>query len=485
MKFNIVLSCILVCLLTVTYFFQEKRDEYKYERKKETSRLLNTSDLGDLISFRLPNVKIKKKEDDSFFIADSDIKVDNSRIDILFENLSALRIGRVFENDELLDSARELYFVESEEANDRTIKFIFEKGYLRFEVGRMLQTQSAFYTEVKKNDDYLWAVTFDSRPRETPYLQSEAHRDDTAYRRILSLLALEESFFYERSAFLEQTSLENVKAVDIDNTRNRAFSIDYKERKTFPRVFRGLSYDRDSMEWFTHEILSLKGEEITFDFDVDALSERRSVITIDLKNSQVKVLELFDFYQGRSGNFLLTRHLNVNKDENSRDEMRLIHISDDDRGLFFRNHQDFWLLYPVGDSVESMVVEFPRGEKIKVGLTITPRFEAQLMNSNVSDNISSLNHQSFSKLVDFLSKRASYVSVHLAESAVEDIDRFEDFEAFRNIFTLKVNGIKYIVVQTSSEVVMSKRVDDTFVRYHYVVESELPLEVGINHYVRY
>lgn len=478
MKQNLTFLAILIALISGAYIIHEVGERKAKEAKESSTRLLNSDGMGEFRAFIFPSVKILSTPQ-GYYVDEPRVRADSTRVQAVLDRLSTLRVRRVIGDEEIADVGMS-HFISPQQKVDQKLKFVFDSGELVFRIGRKIDVDRAFYVEVLRvysgqtydEAQRILAVVFDASVRQTAYLASEAHRDDTAYRELISLFALGKDFFYETAPILSAPRLEDLALLEIDNQRNRSFSIDYQTKVTNPEAFHGISYDSEAMEAYYYKLLKIKGTELIVAPSFDLLSDLRSQVYFrDQSQDREYSYYLFQNYADREGSFLHT----ISLETGERTE-RLVQISDEDRSLFFRNHQDFWNIHPFERELRNLRVLFHGDEKAKeLSFRRSGRFEAQLVGGEQQETWTP-RHQSFHKLLTFLESRPDFISkVQRASPQTTIDDAMVGVDAYRRLMRIFYEGREFDLIQTSRELVLVEFSSGEFLRYHYLTGREFPI----------
>jgi hypothetical protein len=258
LKKNIVLLAIAIGLATFTYYFQEVGDKKERKANELEGRVLDPEALGELKGFSLSSVEISK-QGGQYLVTSNGQLADERKIESFMQLLSAIKIKRKLSKVETAKLDRQDIFPE----NDELMTFVFANAKVIFRLGKKLSFDRSFYMEVQQGEKRDIVIAFDSSDLNGVYQRGDAHRAEHHYKRFQSLFYLDQKYFLDyrifRNWMKEQWSL---RSVDIDNSRNRAFRIDFINASTNPKIPTLLSLDKKKVRNLEKSIALLEGKSI-------------------------------------------------------------------------------------------------------------------------------------------------------------------------------------------------------------------------------
>ena len=385
MKRNLILLALAIGLGSFTYYYQELGDRQEREEEKHKGMLLDPAVLGELKAFRLPEVDITK-QGDQYLFPDSGGLADERKVDWFFSILSGIRAKRIIPKEKWEQSKRSEFFPNDNEE----MTFIFENGQVTFLLGKKLEFDRSFYIEVKNGEKVSHVVAFDSGPLDTAYEKKEGHRADHHFRRFQSLFYLSKDFFRDYRFFRHWMHKKwSLLEVAVDSTRNIAYSINFPEGQTSPKVPFFLSLKTEVVLAFEKRVVHLEGKSFAAKEDQNFFEEPLSTMKIN-STLGAATLTLLRSKRDKKAHFI----------KSSLDEF-FYKIDEKTAKVLFLNIQDFWSKKIWEQRPNEMTFRFPNREEQKVSFKYdNGAFKA------FPDAL----HAPFKKFVDFFSKPADYWS---------------------------------------------------------------------------
>ena len=249
MKKNLGLLALLVGLLCITYFSQEKKGILDDEKKDSYSKILDTSMYGELVELQTPFSHIKKYND-SFTNFSDGHRVDLSRVNEFLSRLSHIRATKYLKGvspDQMKD-----FFPE----DHMKMTFTFENETLEYQLGKQVNFSQDFYIALKtKSKGVVVALANDKLPFEGMVNKKEEHRSSHKYDRVKALFSLPVNFFLDLSIF-DNEELE--RSIVFSNIRNESFSVDFESTTTNPPPVYPIQPSSARMSHLRNKLLSLR-----------------------------------------------------------------------------------------------------------------------------------------------------------------------------------------------------------------------------------
>ncbi|GEM_PF-5418832 len=249
MKKNLGLLALLICLISITYFTQERKGISDQKEKDNYSKILDSSKYGDLLELQTPFMHIMKM-DESFINFSDGHKVDQSRVNEFLSRLAEIRAKKYLKD--ISPKQRDDFFPEKH----LKMIFTFENETLEYHLGKKVNFSQDFYIAFKtKNEDMVIALANDKLPFEGMVNKQEEHRSDHKYKRVKSLFDLPTNFFLDLTIF-DKEELE--RSIVFSNIRNESFAIDFKSGTTNPPPEHPIEVSKTKMEHLKDKLLSLR-----------------------------------------------------------------------------------------------------------------------------------------------------------------------------------------------------------------------------------
>ena len=452
---NFILFIVLILALVITYVFEEKRNRDKELDLQKKLSIINTDDMGDLISFKGIKIDVYKK-DEKYYSSDNNLILSNRRLDEFLQILSGLRIKKILSAEETKNVDRNFYIPNS----DLSLTFKFKNGNLKFTLGKKLDFDQKFYMEVEKGNQKNMMIVADESPDPNVYQNDEEYRkSDFKYQRLQMLFYLTNVFFYETKVFNEFAYADNrinFKLIDIATFRNKKFSLNFEKSITIPAIPNGLEYFDENWVAFHRTLTGLEAKTIYYPFDSAKLNEALSILNVEDRDGKKYSLELYKKYGSLPGYFLKTSFDKI-----------LYELRPDEAKYFFVNIQDFWQkrLYP-NTPEYAMTLQFPKESGLIYKLSIKDKevFNAELEGGKVK--LSELK-----KFIDFMKMNSDHVS-EMTESPSSLVGKMimKLYFANRNIGVILVENDVLVV-----------DLDNKLKFHHYTGES-IPFSIKMKDY---
>ncbi|TNE96331.1 MAG: hypothetical protein EP326_13585 [Deltaproteobacteria bacterium] len=448
MRQNAILLLTLSALILGAYIFEELGGRKQTAEEEKRTNLFDMKKYGEVKSFKSPEAEIKILAGGASHAVKHNWPVDPVKLQKFFEVLTGIRAKRILSDEEVKNIDRKTMFP----TEVAVMTFTFENGEVGFRLGKKLDTDQSFYLEVIQGNKKDIVIAHDTGKVTTIYNQEEAWRDDTKYKRFLTLFYLKDSWFYDLSIFQveDKIKIQKIVELELDNFRNKKFKLLFHGGATRPAPIADIGVNSQAFDVFMNKLLKIKAEEILFDTKEANLDDLKSTLNMTLEDGQRKALALYGKYQGKEGYFL-------------RYKDNIFKLTKDTSALFFENVQKFWNRKPADKNIilnDSGIssITFPRGKKVDFKLINNKGFQAKTITPGVE-----LDNREMLKLIDFLSKDADYVS--------EDNGAQEEGIS-QLILNLDLAGEKISLIRKKTELIVSKA--QKKLKYHYKNTYNLP-----------
>jgi len=195
---NFLLFIALIVALSLTYFFEEKRNKDKAEELARKTAILDVNEFGDLSSFSGIKLNVLKKGE-QYFAADNGLKLSPKKLEEFMKILSGLKIKKILSPEETKGIDRSFYIPN----NDLFLSFHFKNGDLKFNLGKKLDYDQTVYMEVTRGNFSQLMIVADESPDPNVYQSDEEYRrSEFKYQRLQMLFYLTMSFFMRRAYLL-------------------------------------------------------------------------------------------------------------------------------------------------------------------------------------------------------------------------------------------------------------------------------------------
>lgn len=251
MKRNLGLLGLLIVLITITYFTQERRGILSKKEKDNYSKILDSTMYGDLVELQTPFSHIKKFKEGFINFSDGH-RVDQKRVNEFLSRLSYIRATRYLE-DVTPEKFKDFF-------PDGHLKmtFTFENEVLEYQLGKKVNFSQDFYIAFKtKSKGQVIAVANDQLPFEGIVQQKDEHRSEHKYNRVKALFSLQKNFFLDLRIF-EEEELE--RSIVFSNIRNESFSIDFNSMTTNPPPEGPIGISKTKLTHLQERLLTLRAQ---------------------------------------------------------------------------------------------------------------------------------------------------------------------------------------------------------------------------------
>lgn len=380
MKKNLLLFSLAVLLAVFTYFFQEVGDLDKKRAKEEEGRVLNPEELGVLKGFTLAEVDLSK-QGQQYLMTHTGQLADERKIESFMQKLAAIKIKRKLSPEELLTLDRDSVFP----MKDEIMTFVFSRQKVSFQLGRKLDFDRSFYMEVIQGEKKDVVIAFDSSDINAVYQKGAAHRSKHHYDRFRELFYLKKSFFLDyrifRTWMVDSWSLKNVH---LNNTRNKAFLIDFINATSLPKVPETLRLKKKAVLDFEKKVALLEGKGFG-DSNPKLYSEIPTAVMKIESSKGVAKVSLVELKKEPKKYFILSSLDNF-----------YYEVSQEQAKVFLGHVQDFWDLRLLEKRPNLLSLNFNGVEKSVEIVSEKGRYKVKSSTSNPR-------HLMFKNLTDLLS----------------------------------------------------------------------------------
>lgn len=405
---NLYLFLFLIALLTGVYFTQEKRGVEKASSEEEYSRLLDTSEYGDLLEIQTPYNHIKK-EGAHFRNFTDGHDVDLKKVNDFLNRVSFVRAVKYIPNEEIKNLAD--FFPEKHQK----ITFRFEKGVLEYRLGKKLDYSQEFYVQLVSKEKNVVAISKDSLPFEGVIAKEGAHKSDHKYRRVRALFYLPPNFFMKMNLF---SKIIKDEKFNFSNNRNKKFSVDFKSFLTIPSPYKGITVSEPKVRFLKKSLEELRAQRFISQFDKNKLG--KMVGSLETGKGVYKIHESYN-----SDKFYYV----ITPKENG-----LYQLKPKEQRVFLFNVQDLWDLRPVHNFDQGIELLINGSEVLSLDIR------------NLGDEAS--------YLLEFLQSPARYIR-----------DDFEPHDFQKRALELKLGGRELELFFLKKEVILLDRKQK--ISYHY------------------
>lgn len=424
MKKNLGLLAILICLISITYFTQEKKGLSDEKEKDNYSKILDSSKYGDLIELQTPFSHIKKVNG-SFTNFTDGHKVDQKRVNEFLGRLSEIRATKYLK-DISSDQLKE-FFPE----NHLKMTFTFENEVLEYQLGKKVNFSQDFYIAFKtKNEDMIIALANDKLPFEGIVNKAEEHRSDHKFKRVKSLFNLPSNFFLDLSIF-DSDELE--RSIVFSNIRNESFAIDFKSESTNPPPEHPIEVSKTKMEHLKDKLLSLRALSYLTNVDLSKFSR-----TVGSIRTEEGLYTIYEKYNNDQSYYIFNPKNNL-----------YYQFKAGEQKLLLFNIQNVWNLRVLEELGSDIEITFDNNETLKL--------EVHRLGSEAS------------QIFKLLLSPAEYIVNE------KDLSKFKKWK-----LKIKVNARDLEVSFTEAEIIVLDR--NLKISYHYIRYSKEPVSIDPDKY---
>lgn len=339
MKKNLALLCVLIFLFFIAY---QSEEIFKVEEKNKqdvAAKLFDFSKLGGIKELITPNASLVWKNG-LVYSKDSGIIVSKYHLETLLDILANIEVKRHLKDTIKKDSSSSTYrdFLGEKPLS---LVFVFNKGRVKFTIGKKIQYSQNFYILVELNNaDTKLVVAQDKTPLEGVYQKEGFETNSRKYQRLVSLLYLKNSYFYEKLVFSNLIKNKKIKKIGFSSFRNPEFFVDIQLQSTFPAPPRGIMINKKNIHDLIRDLHNLQAKNVTKLSSENILSKSKGLISIYYTDQKMVEFELFSKLNNTSGLYI-------------KRSGQAFSIQDDDHRLLFSHLQGYWnkkLPFPLKDS---------------------------------------------------------------------------------------------------------------------------------------
>ncbi len=357
MKRNLSLLTILILLLTLTWWFQERGGEIEKIEQTKNEMIFDPKDYGGLISMHFGDVDLYA-QGDNFLVGEERIPANVHKIEEMFSALNGLAVVRRLSEQETKNLKTSLAF---ETKSQIKIFFKTQKSDVNFLLGSMLATHSArFYGRMGETV----LILEDRRPLMQVYNPEDEGR--LKQERLRNIFTINPEFFYDTRLFINPTKIGKVQ---FDNPRVRkSLKVNFISKVTDPKPLAGIGYDLEEFERWSSSLVELEAHTIFPKYDPKLLKNFRAQLKISDLNSKKIDLSLFSGYGSLPGDFVISSESNY-----------LYELGDNHAGIFFQNVQDFWDIRFLKPTKSLKILFKTSDKKIEVNIISDQQFEVEML----------------------------------------------------------------------------------------------------------
>lgn len=267
MKKNGLFLLILAVLLGITYYAHESGDVRRKTAFQKKHQLFKPELLGEMMRFENKVATIVKK-DQRLYLEEQAFLVDQRQFQAMSEVLAQIQAVRFLEKEELAEIDRALLFPR----DDDRLKFAFEGGEVEYLIGEKLAFDQTFYLEIRwrykgEEDQIQTVIARDASPEQGVYFQETYHNTDQKYRKLVTLLYLDQQVFSEKRPLLHFVNPQ-ISRVSFVNKKNRPYTLSLDKVQTEPPLpHNDLEYAKDRFKTFLEQLADLEASRVVF-FDM-------------------------------------------------------------------------------------------------------------------------------------------------------------------------------------------------------------------------
>ncbi len=462
---NLSLLALLILVVTMTYFFEERYNINQEASLKQKLSLIDGESLGKITAIEGLKFGVEKRGS-IFYDKENNLKLSERRIDEFFEILSGLKIKTLIEASEVAKVGKVFYIPDP----SKKMTFMFEKGAITFILGKKLEYDQSFYMEVIQNSEdqkdqkSQIAIINDESADPGIYQNDDDYKkSDAKYRRLEMLFLLTNKYFYDALVFKDMGYLQdqiNFKSIEISTFRNKKYSLDFKSSATIPTIPKGFKYFEENWISFHRVLTGLEGKNLYFPAEPALLKEPLSRFEVIDRDNRSYTLDVYKRYGEENGYFLKSSLDNV-----------VYQLRPEEAKYFFVNVQDFWekRLGPKNKAY-NLKIEFWSGQSIVVEVTDKDLFKVKGVQQGL--NNTKLRPVEFKKLIDFFKAEGDHIS-EMTEKPTEILKK--------NILKVSFENKTLNVILDENEAII---VDvDLRIKLHHYVGATLPFSIKHEDYL--
>lgn len=432
MKRNLSLLGILIFLLAITWWFQERGSELEQASIEERELVFNPEKEGGLSKLGFSGVEIHIQGED-YFVGEKKIAANQIRVAEVFAALEGLAVIRSLNPEEVAALDTELAFPKE---SILSVNFTTPKGTTSFVIGAPIKTSNGrFYAKIGEQ----LIIVEDRRPLMEAYQQGD--ENDLRLRRLRTLFSeLKEDFFYDTHLFAGPF---RISYAAFDNRFARPYEVDLVKRSTNPEPPRGIAYDLGEFDAWKDTLELMEAASLHTAYNQKSLDKFRA--QLKLKDAQGKTVELslFGKYGPLEGDFVISSESDY-----------LYELGQNHAGVFFQNVQDFWQINALARE-EAMQLKLSN-DKISHELLIKAGrvFEVEVQNSKIEPRRDRL-----AVFYNLLTGRAAYIS-ELAEAKAVGLESKIVVEASGKTLEFAGSAQEWVIVDRVNRVAYHYRKRD-------------------------
>lgn len=449
MKRNFKLFFILVALLTLTYFVEERGSRQKIAEKENQESLFNEEKLGELLSISFPSYSLVVEN--GHYLVDGEHPVDATKRNMVLDQLSRLRLKTVIPNREIEKVGRSFFINEKKS----WVKFKFKNGFAEIYLGKKIDFSKDFYMEVvdSLSSESKIVIVEDSKPEEAIINSAGNEKSDFKYRRLQSLIWLPKDFMMDQGLFSKGKFLSGtIEKFTIDNKKKLSFMVLPSEMKLVPTIPGPFLFNESKLTSFIDQIKNMKGERVLVNVSESDFSSLLCSIIFYSNNDKMEI-DFYRMHKKTLGSYAKIKNADY-----------AIVLSGVEEQVFYTEYQDFIKKKFVEELSVGSRIDIKRDKKsLSVDLKgLNPR-EFQAPKKKVSQT-------AFAKLVDYLTKEADYFTPYLKEDGTMDG------------LNVRYGKENYLFHKSKDELIVLNK--EKKLKLHYKVVDEAMPSLKINDYLR-
>lgn len=388
---NLILFLSLMAAVALTYWFEERGTENAIMTEAQKTEILSADKLGEMKAVKGVKIDLIKK-DEKYYARENGLILSKARLDEFFKILGAIRVKTFLKDEDVAKVGRSFYIPD----DMLSLNFTFEKGSIKFTLGKKLEFDQTFYMEVEKDGKRQVVIAEDQSADPGVYQNDKDYqRSEAKYKRLQIIFMLTNVYFYDTRVFKDFYQDEkaiNFEEMTISTFRNKKFSVNFKQTSTNPPAPEGLGYFEENWISFHRVLSKLEGRTVYSPYESSALSDVLSQFEIKDREGRKIILTVFKRFGELNGYFMTSSLDNL-----------LYVLKPEDARYFFVNVQDFWnkKIVPQGKEY-NLTLTFLDGKSEQVKI-----IDKELFKVETGKSVRSLE---FKKLIDFLKTEGDHIS---------------------------------------------------------------------------
>lgn len=320
MKRNLILTLVLIILVALTWWFQERGGKIDEQEQAKQELIFDPKEYGGLISIHFADVDLFA-QGESFLVGEDRIPANPYKIEELFSAFNGLSVIRRLSQEEAKAVNTALAF---DEESAIKISFKTVKKEVDFMIGSKLATHSSrFYGRLGPTI----LILEDRRPLLEAYNPED--EGEIKHHRLQDMFSINPEFFYDTRLFTSPVSIVTAK---FDHPRiQTSLKVNLKTKKTNPTAMNGIGYDLVEFDRWKMTLQNIEAKTIYPGYDTKLLKSMRAGLKLTSESGDQIDLTLFSGYGSLPGDFVI-----------SSQSPYLFELADNQAGIFFQNVQDFW-----------------------------------------------------------------------------------------------------------------------------------------------